>query len=59
MNFLPLAVWAVGMALVFSYDDRTYHSLGWSKEEVKKKCEGTLPIWLFGCGIFFILGLLS
>ena len=59
MDFIPLAIWAIGIAFIGSYEMKIYYSLGWKQEKIDKKLLFGGKVWAVGCGIFLILGILS
>lgn len=59
MDFLPLAVWAVGIAAIAVYDEVNYRKQGYTNDQIKEKSKPAGHLWLLGCLVFFILGLVS
>jgi len=59
MDFLPLAIWAVGILFLDTLQEYVNFKMGVSREDKNKISSVILVFWFVGCIIFLILGIYS
>jgi hypothetical protein len=58
MNFLPLAIWAVGFLAVATWEEVSREKKGIEAMTEKTK-EWAALLWWWGCVLFLVLGVVS
>ncbi len=59
MDFLPLAIWAVGFFVMCLWDEHFMIKQDIDKKIIERTIEQAMKMWLAGVLLFLILGIIS